>query len=571
MSMFYSESEEGKKIYKAARKCFRKEFRQHEKNIENSSRQNEAYNKKIYQEFRSNLLRENNTGSIELFRHYLYKRKVMDHYFTAEEKERFKYLVEQFLEKVESEKATLIFHPPEEIGKEYFESFLTKIQNPYEQSILESGYKKQDNKYCLRSELNNKEKEEIKNILKNYGMTFNECTIDGTILPDEFDILIRLLKDNTLGIDLEKYRMVFIHYIPFLNFNEFQDVLGLLGDLSDEELDIFLDKYTEKRDDDLADFDPQNLTELTLASKSTKALTILKNMIFKKGINPHKKIGMLRVISEFKEEKYLEEVFENFKASEDNEIIAKEVNEILIKKYENNKAIDWRIEQISLKRNKIAEENNHADAAKIVSQFAGPLMWVSHPQFIQKFLNFLDISFEMLIENKECLQYANGVWNIVASYFHNLNKWFGYEKVQFSKEERGMIKVTGKTIHKLSILIENIKNQLSKSEYKTRIDREYGCIGYFIRNSKNEMLVWIGSWFELWAKKGCALVCLIGDMHSEESFSKFGNVFGKAKIKTYEKGKLEWKYVVLDSMLTEKDDDTEKISDFLLEKLRAFK
>jgi hypothetical protein len=160
--------------------------------------------------------------------------------------------------------------------------------------------------------------------------------------------------------------------------------------------------------------------------------------------------------------------------------------------------------------------------------------------------------------------------NLVLKEVYNLFKsWFGYEQVSFDQKELDLFKDIGKTIHKLGVFYENVAILIEKEGYSTKADTEYGTLGFWITNSDRELILWFGSWFQLWNKEGSGFVCLIGynDMHREKSFKEFDKAFGKTKTYTNEDNS-RWKYYSLDAKISPNKDNAQEIKDFLITKVK---
>ncbi|MBP9024213.1 MAG: hypothetical protein KBH06_13500 [Spirochaetes bacterium] len=139
---------------------------------------------------------------------------------------------------------------------------------------------------------------------------------------------------------------------------------------------------------------------------------------------------------------------------------------------------------------------------------------------------------------------------IFKEFYQLIKNWFGYDEILFTKEEFRRMKNAGSIFYKIAKHIENVKNELEKKNYNIEQDYEYGSIGFWVKNKDKEILLWFGSWLELWDKEKCSFVCLIGydGMHRKKSFKLFDQAFENAKTYKNDDGLL-WKYFSLDNMI----------------------
>ncbi len=161
---------------------------------------------------------------------------------------------------------------------------------------------------------------------------------------------------------------------------------------------------------------------------------------------------------------------------------------------------------------------------------------------------------------------------IFKEFYQLIKNWFGYDEILFTKEEFRRMKNAGSIFYKIAKHIENVKNELEKKNYNIEQDYEYGSIGFWVKNKDKEILLWFGSWLELWDKEKCSFVCLIGydGMHRKKSFKLFDQAFENAKTYKNDDGLL-WKYFSLDSMIDGKSGNAEYIANFIDEKIKILK
>ncbi len=242
--------------------------------------------------------------------------------------------------------------------------------------------------------------------------------------------------------ELEKHRQNIIDYIPYAFSDDMSTIMDLISEIDDTDLNLFVNKVMIDEKDDRRYLIPGTYIYLVghYAKKGCKlpsALPVLKSFIGDEFVPDYEQESSIEKLPLFVDEnnkdikKFLEDVFRDEEENGKKNKLAIAANEVLIKVYKDEKAIDWRFEQ--LKRplifdRKAVEGVVHSvgpDEHEITSMpFASVLTDLGDEKYLDKFLDLLDYSFKFLQKNEskqqEYWEYVNYLWRIVISYIDNL-------------------------------------------------------------------------------------------------------------------------------------------------------
>ena len=214
-----------------------------------------------------------------------------------------------------------------------------------------------------------------------------------------------------LDIDLTPYRKSIIHFIPFAYSSDQSVVLKVLGTVTDDELNdlnkTLLDKSNDLR---YGSFSYVYVTSKLKESGSDieSPVEVFLSLIEDDKVEDYDKTYALRRLleAEFNVSKYQKrfiDIFEKYKKEERRYTkqmeIAELANEILIRKFEDFDAIEWRFDQILERKTVIPDRPNRG---------------VYSPTWIEKevrTLNFAGVLFRVLSSDKvlELFNIANEV------------------------------------------------------------------------------------------------------------------------------------------------------------------
>lgn len=244
-----------------------------------------------------------------------------------------------------------------------------------------------------------------------------------------FEDCIRLLKLLNLGTEdliIKNYRQKIVSFIPWAT-ETIEDIFFIISNPKSEEIKLLLSIYNSQRDDDLKQLNPKNFIEAVRRYSIYEAVPIIKEFAKNEKLSMTDRINSLNVLAEDKNnEKFFSELFSEYIHDIENINIAEELNTILIRKYQNENAIIWRINEIEKRANdKYSLENfgwsGEAENELLTKYFAQPLMEISDIKYKLKFYNLLKNSLKKLNDDEYTdIQYRDYITQIVFRYFENL-------------------------------------------------------------------------------------------------------------------------------------------------------
>jgi len=278
---------------------------------------------------------------------------------------------------------------------------------------------------------------------------------------------------DMLNLNINECRQNIINYLPFAYTNNFTSIMNLINSISQSEIASLIEMYLRK-DDDLWKFMPNNFINVikNIGIFVPESESILNGYLFNKEndrINDSDRIESLLILDSYKNNiVYLKELYRKF-IKENNKYLSTKINELLIVKYNDEKAIKWRLNQIIKKVFPFTRLNGVHEVGVLEDEirskyFAGPLMKVNDSELLKEYLKLFNESFKIQLKGKEYWEYANYIQEIVFAYFSNL-------------------KIT-KDINYLNIL-----EKYAKKHFQSR---DYGYILSRISLLKKEYLDYIG-------------------------------------------------------------------------------
>lgn len=241
--------------------------------------------------------------------------------------------------------------------------------------------------------------------------------------------------------ELKKHRQNIIDFIPYAFSDDMSTIMDLILEIKDKEL-AFVNKVMSDEKDDRRYLIPGTYIYLVghYAKKRCKlpsALPVLKSFVGDEFISDYEQESAIEKLVLFIDEnnkdikRFLEDVFKDEEKNGEKNKLAIASNEVLIKVYKDEKAIDWRFEQLKkplvYERKKvegIAHEVSPAEHEIYDMPFAGPLTELGDEKYLDKFLDLLNYSFDFLQKNEgkqqEYWEYVNYLWRTVISYIDNL-------------------------------------------------------------------------------------------------------------------------------------------------------
>jgi len=258
-----------------------------------------------------------------------------------------------------------------------------------------------------------------------------------------------------------KLRKNLINFIPFAYSDDRSTIEELVQRINDKDLD-FVNKVYLDRKDDIRYHLPDSYVEIIenytgKGCKIKSALIVLKSFIDDKDIQFYSRKNALEQLEKFinkdsiSDKVYIQKIFDSGRESKvkDKQTLAETANRILITKFKNESAIDWRISKIKSKRKEMdgfVQEMDVHTVGEVESEindkhFASPLINLSDIDFINKLIKLLDYSIKTLKDKKTKSQaFVDYIWGIYYGYLENLKPQEGVKA----------IKITNKWINKNS-------------------------------------------------------------------------------------------------------------------------
>lgn len=236
-----------------------------------------------------------------------------------------------------------------------------------------------------------------------------------------FEDCLRIAHILKIAIDKD-IRKNMINFIPFARYEGLDNILKMASDIKSSELSYVLKVYDS--DNEKKYFRPYNFIKVVRDNKLVAATSVLKAFVSDEKLHNHDRREALKCLREIElDPKYFESVFKN--NIEEKNILADIANQILIEKFHQQRAIQWRIEEIRKRCFKFVEPKGvHAvsDAENELhgKRFAKSLTKLSSKDFIGDYLSLLDFSLQILKKDKEYWSYTQYIWEIVVGYFKNL-------------------------------------------------------------------------------------------------------------------------------------------------------
>ena len=236
---------------------------------------------------------------------------------------------------------------------------------------------------------------------------FNDC-ID---IAQSINVLIdQIMKQNL------------IDFIPFAESNVLEAILKFVPDIKLTELNYVLKVYSA--DNERKYFRPNNFVRLVNEKKLKEAIPVLKGFIKDTRLQSYDRREALTCLAGFSQEKeYFDTVFrENL---EKDKPLADLANESLIKKFGHKAAVEWRLNEIRTRAFKFSEPKDFHFVGPQAHElhkkgFARPLMQLKDKAFLDRYMELLKFSFELLGQDKLYWSYAGYIWHIVVEYIDKL-------------------------------------------------------------------------------------------------------------------------------------------------------
>lgn len=236
-----------------------------------------------------------------------------------------------------------------------------------------------------------------------------------------------------LHIDVKKYRSKIVNYIPFSYHEHLKVIFELIKYITPQETKGLIKIYTDKSSD-LWRHLPGSLVEAAKQYSIKEAAPILRQFVKDGGCSIYDRVSSMETAEAIDPNKDLLIIyFKKFEKT--NEKLAEKSNKLLIERYLDPNAIDWRFEQIIKRAVKFAERQEVHSVGEIENElhekkFASPLMKLKDLSYQSRYLDLLRDSFKLIKTDKLYFSYAQYLWQIVYAYFDNLKEIKSYKPLK---------------------------------------------------------------------------------------------------------------------------------------------
>lgn len=246
-----------------------------------------------------------------------------------------------------------------------------------------------------------------------------------------------ILAAKELGIDISPYRQKILNYIPFAYNNHCEAIFDQISNPTEKELKNVL-KLHKGRSDDLTIFMPSSTIDFCKKYGIKHAIPILKYFVNSDQISLCERQSALKAIAKLaeNEKEYFQIIFNEYKAKTDEQqTLSYTANNILIEKFKDEDAINWRFEEIKnrafpFRRAKGVHSVGRQESEIDDKEFAQPLMQLKDVQYKEKFLELLKDSFGIIEKGEDYFAYTSYLWSIVIEYFKNLKELRSFKILQ---------------------------------------------------------------------------------------------------------------------------------------------
>ncbi len=236
-----------------------------------------------------------------------------------------------------------------------------------------------------------------------------------------------------LHIDVKKYRSKIISYIPFSYYEHLKAIFDLIKDITPQETKSLIKVYTDKSSDLWRNL-PDSLVKAAKQYSIKEVAPILRQFVEDDSFSIYDRVSSMETAEALDpNEDLLIAYFKKFEKT--NEKLAEKSNKLLIERYLDSNAIDWRFKQIIKRAFKFAElqdvhsvgEPEHELHEK---EFASSLMKLKDLSYQSRYLDLLRDSFKLIKTDKMYYSYAQYLWQIVYAYFDNLKEMKSYKPLK---------------------------------------------------------------------------------------------------------------------------------------------
>jgi hypothetical protein len=239
-----------------------------------------------------------------------------------------------------------------------------------------------------------------------------------------------LVLAETFKISVKQYREKIILSLIFIKGKkDLEIVLRLLGSLSDEEVEIFINNYLLAENEEFYIDTFHTFLDLcsNLNIETIRIKSFFSGLIKSQRLKSYQTVRLIRFLGKsFDDPEHLKELFNFFSEnnySNNNRDILLAINEILLKR-NDEEALEWRIEEIFNNQYALKEVNLPGLNIRRVLDEEGigdPLKYITCPHYSDIMIDLVKRSFKLLRENSGKYTFVEKeIWRPAKHYFLQL-------------------------------------------------------------------------------------------------------------------------------------------------------
>lgn len=244
------------------------------------------------------------------------------------------------------------------------------------------------------------------------------------------------------GLKINKnLRKNLINFIPFAYSDDRSTIEDLVKKINDNDLEFVNQLYLDKKNDARYHL-PDSYIEIVEHYIDTKCklvspLRILKSFVDDHLIKSYSRESALKLLEKFlnknsiEYKEYIQKIFDSKikQSSEENKRLSEVANRILITKFHDDNAINWRFKKIKEKKKEMegfVQKMKVHTVGEVENEindkyFAFPLIKLADINFINKLIELLDFSIKMIkVKNLKTQAFVDYIWSIYYGYLENL-------------------------------------------------------------------------------------------------------------------------------------------------------
>ncbi|MDO8886072.1 hypothetical protein [Candidatus Oleimmundimicrobium sp.] len=284
-----------------------------------------------------------------------------------------------------------------------------------------TDYEKQKIKKFVEYELQSTDTQNLRFEVREWNEKGGIKTFSFSCSVAIFEKCLAVAKYFEVEIDKTSRQHV-IDFIPYAWSKSLENIFGLIPDIKEEELIYVLEVYNSGSV--LKYYLTSSFIRLIKEYQFKVAAPILKSFIDDDKISEYERKEALKVSEQLKPDSILlKTIFEKYK--EEFTELSELASELLIENHKDADAIDWRLEELKKRKfTHIEPKEAHwvgaGEAELHRKEFAASLMKLQDSKYLDRFIELLGFSLDLLEKDKNYWPYTVYLWQVVIKYVGNL-------------------------------------------------------------------------------------------------------------------------------------------------------